>query len=163
MSDNRAIEILKKALLLEKESQSFYSKEAELAEHESVRNIFNLMAEEEKNHENVLLSEYNQYLKDGNFFHNDDLGEHSEFYDHVLSDDVKDEIRQASHEAEAISAGIGLERRTIELYADRAEATDDPMERELFVKLKNQEKDHLKYLSDLHRRILESRFFDGVE
>ena len=47
MSEDRATEILKNAILLEKRGQAFYAKVAQQADGEAVKKFFTLMAEEE--------------------------------------------------------------------------------------------------------------------
>ncbi|MFP4180138.1 MAG: ferritin-like domain-containing protein [Spirochaetaceae bacterium] len=163
MDTAKAVEIIEKAIELEREGHHFYSAEAEKSEHESVRKIFLDIAEEEKKHEKILRTEYNYLSQSGLFRHIEDLDQHSEFRDYVLSDDLIQEIDAAGHEASAISSAIGLERRTIEFYTQRAADTDDPQERELYENLAEWEEDHVKYLSELNRRILQEKFFDGAE
>lgn len=163
MDTAKAVEIIEKAIELEREGHHFYSTEAEKSEHESVRRIFLNMASEEKKHENTLLAEYSYLSESGLFRHTEELDQHSEFRDLVLSDDMIQEISATSHEASAISSAIELERRTIEFYTQRAADTEDPQERELYESLAEWEEEHMKYLSELNRRILQEKFFDGVE
>ena len=163
MSEAKAIEILKQALILERQGQSFYRAEAEQAEHESVADIFHTMADEEQKHEQALISEYRHFFKEGHFQHLDVMDENGDLFDHVISEDVQEDIRAASHEAAAISAAIGLEHRTVDLYTRRAANAEDPEEKELYTKLADWERGHVKFLSELNRRILQEAFFDGVE
>ena len=50
MSDDLAVEILKKAILLEKRGKAFYSNAAQNSENDDVKNFFELMAAEEDKH-----------------------------------------------------------------------------------------------------------------
>ncbi len=116
-----------------------------------------------KNHEQSLLEEYKHFIEDGNFHHLDSLKEHSEFLSHVISEDIKEEIKSASHESAALSAALGIERNAYELYSQRALESDYQLEKELYEKLAVWEQDHIKFLTKLNRKIIESAFFDGVE
>jgi rubrerythrin len=114
-------------------------------------------------HENSLISEYSHFVEDGSLHNVEDLEEHSELFDHIVSDDVKEIIQTASRESSAISAALGMERNTKDLYMRRAEESDYQKEKELYEYLAHFEQDHIKYLSDLNRKIIQSAFFDGVE
>ena len=67
MTVERSLEIIKQALLLEKRGKSFYSKVAEHTQHASVRDFFQLMAEEEQNHIHALLKQYKAMKERGRF------------------------------------------------------------------------------------------------
>ncbi|MFW6208439.1 MAG: hypothetical protein ACOC2R_07360 [Spirochaetota bacterium] len=91
------------------------------------------------------------------------MEEHSELFSHVVSEDIKEEIKSASHESAALSAALGIERNAYELYSQRAKESDYQLEKELYEKLATWEQDHIKFLSKLNRKIIQSAFFDGVE
>ena len=163
MDKKRVTEILKEAIIIERQSSNFYEHEALEAEHSSVSKIFKIIAEEEKKHEQSLLEEYKHFLDDGNLHHLENLKEHSELFSHVVSEDIKEEIKSASHESAALSAALGIERNAYELYSQRAKESDYQLEKELYEKLAIWEQDHIKFLSKLNRKIIQSAFFDGVE
>ncbi len=163
MDKKRVAEILKEAIIIERQSSNFYEHEALEAEHASVSKIFRIIAEEEKKHEQSLLEEYQHFLEDGNLHHLENFEEHSELFSHVVSEDIKEEIKSASHESAALSAALGIERNAYELYTQRAKESDYQLEKELYEKLATWELDHIKFLSKLNRKIIQSAFFDGVE
>ncbi len=163
MDKKRVVEILQEAIILERQSKHFYEHEAYEAEHESVRKIFKIIAEEEKKHEHTLLDEYKHFIEEGNLHHLDSLKEHSELFSHVVSEDIKEEIKSASHESAALSAALGIERNAYELYSQRSKVSDYQLEKELYEKLAVWEQDHIKFLTELNRKIIQSAFFDGVE
>ena len=61
MSEDRATEILKNAILLEKRGQAFYGKVAAQASSEHVRDFFALMADEEARHVQILSEQFKSY------------------------------------------------------------------------------------------------------
>ena len=61
MSEDRAIEILKNAILLEKRGYAFYAKVAEQAKGEAVKKFFRLMADEETAHVQILSDQFKFY------------------------------------------------------------------------------------------------------
>ncbi len=67
MSEDRATEILKNAILLEKRGQAFYTKVAQQAGGEAVRQFFLLMAEEEVNHVRILSEQFKAYRSSRKF------------------------------------------------------------------------------------------------
>lgn len=163
MSNSEILEILQKAILLERQGQRFYESIAEKTENEAVKRIFLAMAAEEKGHENTLLSQYKKYVSDGEFSADHMLDVPDEFSEKVISETVKDEINSAGYEAAAISAAMGLEQNTVDLYSAREKNAVDTVEKRLFHDLAKWETTHLQFLSNLNREILQNAFFDGVE
>ena len=58
MSADKTVEILKQAILLEKRGQAFYSQVAQQASGSAVKQFFNLMAEEEVKHVEILSNQF---------------------------------------------------------------------------------------------------------
>ena len=48
MEENNTLEILKQAILLERRGKAFYQKVAEQTENKTIRDVFEMMAEEEQ-------------------------------------------------------------------------------------------------------------------
>jgi rubrerythrin len=161
MENQKAIDILKQAILLEKRGYSFYSTVAEQCKDEDVKNIFITMANEETMHVKFLSDQFAHFDKTHSFLKvilpegTDDAS------DHILSDEVKSKISAAGFEAAAISAAVDFEKRAIEIYSNRAAATEDINERELYTFLADWEKTHLKILSDLDNELKEKVWFDN--
>lgn len=163
MTVERSIEIIKQALLLEKRGKSFYSRVAEQTEHESVRDFFSLMAEEEQNHINKLLKQYKS-LKESGSFSADSFGEKEDILvtaDKVLNDEIIKKISGADYESAAISAAISMEERAIKVYSERAESAVDGEERKLYSWLASWERSHLHQLLEIDRSITEKIWCDN--
>jgi rubrerythrin len=161
MDSNKAIDILKQAILLEKRGYSFYSTVAEQCKDEDVKNIFLAMANEETMHVKFLSEQFAHYDKTHSFLKINVPEGADDASDHILSDEVKKKISAAGFEAAAISAAVDFEKRAIEIYAGRAATTEDPLEKELYTFLSDWEKTHLKILSDLDNELKEKVWFDN--
>ena len=161
MADNSVLEIVKKAILLERQGMSFYGQVAAQTKSESVKNIFSIMAEEEKKHMESLTAQYRHYEKEGKFYLDQPLGSPNEFSDKVLSEKIKGEINAASYEAASISAAVAMEKEAVDLYSRRAEEADDPEEKKLYGELAAWEKTHVGFLSRIYRDLLEDSWYDS--
>lgn len=54
MTEDKSLDILKQAILLEKRGKSFYQSSAEQAENQAVKDFFEAMADEETHHIKIL-------------------------------------------------------------------------------------------------------------
>ena len=161
MENQKAIDILKQAILLEKRGYSFYSTVANQCLDPDVKNIFLTMANEETVHVKFLSDQFAHYDKTHSFLKVTLPEDSGDAADHILSDEVKNKIAAAGFEAAAIGAAVDFEKRAIEIYSNRAAATDDPNEKELYTFLADWEKTHLKILSDLDNELKEKVWFDN--
>ncbi len=160
MENNKSIEILKTAILLEKKGKAFYEKVAEQTQSEEVRKIFKLMAEEEQTHVEFLSKQFASYSKDKTF-QKLELKADAQVVDMILSDNIRKQISAASFEAAAISAAIDMETKAIEVYSKQAAEATDPNEKELFAWLADWEKGHHKILHELNEQLKEDIWYDN--
>jgi rubrerythrin len=162
MDENKTTEILKHAILLEKRGHAFYAKVAEQAEDQAVREFFQLMADEEAKHIQIL-SEQFKIFQSRNKFGPADYSKQqgSELPSRVLTDDVKQAISAAPFEAAAISAAMSMEKNAIRLYADRANTAEDTEEKTLYGWLARWETTHLDFLSKIDREVTEQIWYDN--
>ncbi len=163
MSDDTTVEILKQAILLEKRGQAFYRQVAQQASGNAVKQFFDMMAEEEVKHVQILSNQFKAYKnnqkfdpQDINADHNDDISTA------VLTKQLKTEISAADYEAAAISAAMSMEENAIKLYSERAEIAEDPNERALYDCLAKWEMQHLKFLSDIDKELKEEIWHDAT-
>jgi rubrerythrin len=162
MSEDRATEILKNAILLEKRGHAFYSKVAQQAAGDAVRKFFQLMAEEELNHIQMLSEQFQSYharkrFKPGMNPDPKDFTSVSE----ILTRDLMRQISAADYEAAAIAAAMSMEKNAIEVYARRAEEAQDPDEKAFYGWLAQWETRHLNFLAKLDREITETIWHDN--
>ena len=162
MSEDKTIEILKSAILLEKRGQAFYSKIARQATGKAVKGFFELMADEEVKHVEILAEQFKAYHQNEKFI----PGEYQENHERsisakVLTKELKEEISAADYEAAAISAAIAMEKNAIRLYSDRASDAADPNEKALYKWLAEWERQHLNFLAEIDKELTEKVWYDN--
>ncbi len=162
MSENKALDILKNAILLEKRGLSFYLKTAEQTENAAVKDFFGMMADEEENHIKMLSDQYISYKKSGRFTSLDyqEAGERN-MASEILNRELKEKISSAGFESAAISAAISMEDRAVKLYADRAEETEDADEKRLYQWLSDWERGHLNMLMEMDKELIQKVWNDN--
>ncbi|MGD2270180.1 MAG: ferritin family protein [Desulfobacterales bacterium] len=162
MSENTALDILKNAILLERRGKAFYSKIAAETDSDAVKQFFGMMADEEDTHIRILSDQYKAYHNNQKFRPGDYSGQHPvDVASEILTREMKKQISAAEFEAAAISAAMALEKNAVRLYADRAEASEDPAEKALYRWLADWEHQHLNFLADIDRQITESIWQDN--
>ena len=126
MEEKSTLDILKQAILLERRGKAFYENIAEKAEKKAVQDVFDMLAKEEQKHIQTLSEQFKAYRKDKNFL-SGDLYEKdtSSVVSSVLTREIKEKISAAGFEAAAISAGIAMEERAIQLYAKSAQTESE--------------------------------------
>jgi len=156
-----ALDILKIAILLERQGKAFYTQAARNSESKSAKKIFEMMAEEEDEHIAFLTKQAQSYVKGHTFIHPvahvEDNGSNVE----ILTENIKKEIDAAGFEAAAISAAIDFENRAIKVYSDRAEHATDPVEKEMYQMLAAWEKGHHHLLFRLNEELKEEIWNDN--
>jgi rubrerythrin len=152
MENPGLLDILKTAILLELRGEAFYRKVSESTNNADIKNIFDIMANEEVLHARVLRDKYAEAVRHNKITSGslpDDQHESAVFY--VLSESMKNRIASAGFEAAAISAAIDMESRAIELYSASSEKATDINEKKLFYWLAEWERGHHKLLFELDR------------
>jgi len=162
MKEDKALEILKQAILLERRGKAFYSKVAEQSKNDAVKEFFEMMAREEVTHLKILSDQFRSYVENerfisGSYNENSDSGVAS----HILNADLKEKISAADFEAAAISAAMSMEERAVRLYTERAVSATDPEEKALYQWLAEWERSHLKLLAEIDRGLTERIWFDN--
>ena len=161
MGDDKTIEILKNAILMEKRGQAFYEKVAQQTSGNAVKRFFEMMANEEKDHIRILSEQFKTYQNNKQFDSGEfDDQDESDITAQVLAREIKSEISAAAFEAAAISAAMSMEERAIKLYSDRAGAATDPNEKALYNWLAKWEAQHLNFLADIDRELTEDIWYD---
>jgi rubrerythrin len=162
MSADNTIEILKSAILLEKRGQAFYSKIAQQTTGNAVKAFFELMANEEVKHVELLTEQFKAYRQNKKFLPGDYQADHSDsISSKVLTTELKKEISAADYEAAAISAAMAMEKNAIQLYSDRSSDTVDPNEKALYKWLADWEVQHLNFLAEIDKELTEQVWHDN--
>lgn len=158
---NKAIDVLKTAILLERRGKAFYTQAARQTESKSAKQIFEMMAEEEDEHINFLVKQFKNYADTNQFLKVEDPPEEDDTVIEILSEKIKDEISAAGFEASAISAAIDFENRAIEVYSNRAKEATDPEEKKMYQMLADWEKTHHHLLYKLNEDLKEKIWNDN--
>ena len=162
MSEDKAVEILKNAILLEKRGKAFYSQVAQHTSGKAVKQFFEMMADEEVKHIKILSDQFKAYQDKKRFDPGDFNDDHSiSIASNVLTEDMKAEIAAADYEAAAISAAMSMEEKAIQLYSERAAEAEDSNEKVFYEWLVKWERQHLKFLSDIDRELKEQVWNDN--
>lgn len=161
MMEDKVLEIIKGAILLEHRGKSFYELAAQNAENEMVRQVFETMAAEEGKHIEILNDQYAHLKREGKLKPMPREGKPLDVISSVITQKIKQEVSAAGYEAAAISAAMAMEEKAVQFYAESAGSTDDPLAQELYQWLANWEKTHLTFLSQLDRELTESIWYDN--
>jgi rubrerythrin len=156
-----ALDILKTAILLERQGKAFYTQAARNSESKSATKIFEMMAEEENEHIAFLTKQAQSYVKNHTFIHPEAHVEDDGSNVEILTNKVKEEINAAGFEAAAISAAIDFENRAIKVYSDRAGQATDPTEKKMYQMLADWEKGHHHLLFRLNEELKEEIWNDN--
>jgi rubrerythrin len=160
MGENAALDALKNAILLERRGQAFYRKVAEQTESDAVERFFNMMADEEMQHEQMLARQFRN-LRENRGFEAEELPGEGGATSQVLSEDIRKQIAAAAYEASAIAAAMSMEKSAVELYSRRAAETRDPEEKKLYEWLADWERTHLDFLARIDRDLTETVWHDN--
>lgn len=159
--NDKVIEVLKTAILLERRGKAFYTQAARQSESESTKQIFEMMAEEEDSHIEFLEKQFKNYIKNHEFSISEPPPEEDDAVVEILTEKIKKEISAASFEAAAISAAIDFENNAINVYSKRAEEATDENEKATYRMLANWEKTHHHLLYRLNEDLKEQIWHDN--
>ena len=162
MNEDKTLEILKQAILLERRGKAFYSKVAEQSKNDAVKEFFAMMAREEVTHLKILSDQYRSYVENKRFIsssYNEKSA--SGAASHILNANLKEKIAAADFEAAAISAAMSIEERAVRLYTERAASAIDAEEKALYQWLAEWERSHLELLAEIDRELTERIWFDN--
>jgi rubrerythrin len=162
MNEDKTVEILKNAILLEKRGQAFYAKVAEQASTDSVKQFFSLMAEEESTHVRILSEQFRNHHS-GKKFTPVSAAADAAFKTaaSILTPDLKRQISAADYEAAAVAAAMSMEKNAIQVYSRRAAEAQDATEKSFYEWLAKWETEHLNFLSRLDKEITEAIWHDN--
>ncbi len=150
MANSPVVKALKEALMVEIKGQQLYTHAATQTKSPDARKLFEMLAEDEVQHTQILKTQIKHLMEDGQF----DLSEiHPAELDHgsqnIVSDEFKRSLKRGDFEMAVIGIGCDLETRAIAYYKEQAEAAEDPELKKLFTWLAEWEDDHLAQLREL--------------
>lgn len=161
--ENQALNIIKKAILMEARGKALYQEVADKTSSPEVKKIFELMVAEEQTHIEYLSEQYKSFAKDKTFIKQDLQNAETDetIAKLILNPSIKQQISGAGFEAAAITAAIDMETKAIEIYNKWAEEATDEHEKALFKWLADWEKSHYEMLLKLDKELTEQIWFDN--
>ena len=158
----KALEILKTAILMERRGRALYQKVAETAQNSSVKEFFEMMANEEAHHMKILTDQFKSVKAEGKFSPTTfDTNENSAAVTGILNKEIMAKIESAGFEAAAIAGAMSLEEKSEKVYRERAQNATDTEEKKLYEWLANWESEHLKVLAKMDRILTEAVWNDN--
>jgi len=162
---NKAVEkVIKEAIKLEVNGQKFFLHAEEITQHELGKKMFRRLADEEVKHLETFSrifsdilggKDWKKHIRPAEFQEKSDLIER-------LKESVKKE--EGKGEVEAIRLGMELEERAIQLFQKAADDVDDPLAKEMFQKICEEEKFHYDLLQAQYDSVTHSGFWlDSAE
>ena len=160
MEEPKTLDILKVAILLERSGKAFYKKVSQQTDNEDVKNIFEIMANEEDEHIKFLTEQYLNYSKNQSFKPLKLTQPEENTATAILCEKIKNNISAASYEAAAIASAIDMENKAIAVYTEQADQATDIEEKNFYKWLAKWEKGHHKLLFDLEQELIEKVWED---
>ena len=148
MEKAKAIEGLKTALQTELNGIEFYRAAAQRTEDPKGKRTFQMLAEDELKHFNVLQKQYNSLVQE-NKWQRVELGNASMFEGEspIFSPELKERVRGKHFEVTALSIGALLETNSIDFYRKMKNESDDLAAKDLFAQLEKWEETHLQAIT----------------
>lgn len=161
MAENKTVDILKNAILLEVKGMKLYAAVAEKTDSAALKEIFNMLVKEEQSHEQLLRKQLSLVSKGQPFDASglDDIDVPQ--VDPILTGKIKDEISAASYEAAAISAALEFEKNAVKNYGQKETAASSDEEKKLFNWLVKWETEHMQMLARLEDDLKEQIWYDN--
>ena len=160
MPNNKLLEILKGAILLEHKGRSLYNSVIESSKVKEVRDLFSLLAKEEEKHIDILNKQFSRVSKGEDFDISEIKDTHAETSEAVLTDIIKENVSGAGYEAAVISAALEFEKNSVKYYSEHAEGAQSEDEKKLFEWLRDWEKGHMMMLARIDNDLKEKIWFD---
>jgi rubrerythrin len=161
MTDKELLDVIKGAILLEKKGKSLYESVVQTTDVEEVKNLFSMLAEEEKQHIAVLEQQFSLLSKQKDFDLTSLENTPYKAADKVLSDKVAQKVTGAGYEAAVISAAIELEKNAVKYYSKQATIARSEGQKKLFEWLSIWEKGHMQMLAQIDVELKEQIWFDN--
>jgi rubrerythrin len=147
-ADNAILEGLLSAMRAEHEGFHFYSMAARNTDDEKGREVFNQLADDEREHLTFLKNQYLSLRENGAPNTSISLSEKWEARgpSPIFSDDLKRRVKDAHFEMTALSIGIQMELSAVKHYKNLADAAEDDFVKQFFLQLSEWESGHYQAL-----------------
>jgi rubrerythrin len=135
--------ILEYAMKMEKDGEEFYQELAQNTNNPGLKQIFTMLADDEVKHYKVI--EGMRKMLDPKMPETKVLTNAKNIFSEMNPDDMSDETGQI----ELYKKAQDLETKSRELYEEKAKETDDPQEKDLLLKIADEEKRHYYLLENM--------------
>jgi rubrerythrin len=150
---------LRTALKLESDGARFYEMAAKNTEHKGVREVFNTLASDEREHYRTILTYYEHFADAGKWPEKsiERALEHSSHeLEKMFTPEFLESLKSSTNELSAISTGALLEQESIKFYKDKAFRESDIFAKEFYEELVKIEQEHHKLLIKIEKKLLDS-------
>ncbi|WP_066719202.1 ferritin-like domain-containing protein [Clostridium sp. Marseille-P299] len=139
------MEILELALSMELDLEKFYTEQAELNKDNTLNVVFTMLAKEEENHANILMSKADKLtlpLRDSNILH--EVQSIFKDMDHITS-----EFHDIPTQLDIYREALEKEQQSLKFYQDLHAEASEEQSKKVFQYLINQEDKHCIILEEL--------------
>ena len=144
----RVTDGLKQAIQAEIDGFHFYMMAARSTDDAKGREVFESLAQDEKEHVRFLSLQYDAFMEKGAPDPTVTLGKRAELQgtSPIFSDQFRQRISGAHFEMSALSIGIGLELSAVNFYKDQATQSNDEIVQKFYTELADWESGHYRAL-----------------
>jgi rubrerythrin len=161
MTENKTLDIIKMAILLEHRGKALYESVAQKTEVAAVKELFEMLTEEEEKHIDILNKQFTLVSK-GKAFDTGELDKiEGKTAKTVLSVKIVKGISGAGYEAAVIAAALEFEKNAVKYYGDQEAAASSPEEKKLFNWLVKWETEHMTMLAKIDDDLKEQIWYDN--
>jgi rubrerythrin len=161
MADDKKIDIIKGAILLEHRGKALYESVVKTTKNDAVRELFEFLVKEEQKHVELLNKQYGLVSSGKSFDLSGEKPGETVTADRVLTGEIVSGISGAGYEAAVISAALDFEKKAVNYYSEQAESAGSTEEKKLYDWFAVWEKGHMKMLAELEDGIKEQVWYDN--
>ena len=159
----RVTDGLKQAIQAEIDGYHFYMMAARSTNDPKGREVFESLAEDEKEHVRFLSLQYDAFMDKGTADPTVTLGTRADLQGSspIFSDSFRERIQDAHFEMSALSIGINLELSAVKFYKDQASRAQDETVTRFYNELADWESGHYKALLQQQESLKEDYWAGG--
>ena len=161
MADDKKIDIIKGAILLEHRGKALYESVVKTTKNNAVRELFEFLVKEEQKHVEMLNKQYGLISTGKAFDLSGEKPEDAGTADRILTEEIVSGISGAGYEAAVISAALDFEKKAVKYYSEQADSAGSTEEEKLYDWFAGWEKGHMKMLAELEDGIKEQVWYDN--
>ena len=161
MEQDKPLDIVKSAILLEHKGKALYDSVVQTTSVNAVKDLFTWLSEEETDHIAFLEKQYKR-LAQGQSLDASGLEQgQSHAADSVLTQEIIKSVSGAGYEAAVISAALEFEKRAVDYYSQQARKADSQAARDVYGWLSRWETSHMEMLAEVDDGLKQEIWFDN--